>query len=78
MLVPRTEPDARVVQEALELRHTVEQMTDRCRHLYEEANEVVERLRHLRSFEPPTADTKAAAGAANGPGKCPRCGARVH
>ena len=40
------------MQRALEVRHDVEALAERCRRLYEEANELVERLRKLDSSEP--------------------------
>jgi hypothetical protein len=42
------------LQQALELRHAIELLAERCRRLYEEANEVVERLRELPAADAPT------------------------
>lgn len=55
MVTPRDERDEGL-QQALELRHTVELLAERCQRLYEEANEVVERLRELPAAAAPTRD----------------------
>jgi len=55
-------------QEVLELRHDVEVLTHRCRRMYEEANELVERLRRLQASWPvaPTDQRPSAGGRAAG------------
>jgi hypothetical protein len=47
MISRRRKRDGELVQGALELRHDVEQLAERCQRLYEEANELVVRLRTL-------------------------------
>jgi hypothetical protein len=42
-----TEADRSLVQEALQLRHDVEALAEQSRRLYERANSLVERTRHL-------------------------------
>ena len=49
MVAQRTLSEGDLVQEALELRHAVQELSERCRRLYEEANDVVERLRQLHA-----------------------------
>jgi hypothetical protein len=53
MVTPRDDRDEGL-QRALELRHNIELLAERCRRLYEEANEVVERLRELPAAAAPT------------------------
>ena len=52
MTGPTRHQETTVVQEALELRHDIEELGERCRRLYEEANDLVERLRRLRTRVP--------------------------
>lgn len=65
---PRQTDSREVVREALELRHAVEQLAERCRRLYEESNELVERLRGLRAALPRSATSpRTATPCASGP-----------
>ena len=49
MVAQRTLREGDLVQEALELRHDLQELSERCRRLYEEANDIVERLRQLHA-----------------------------
>jgi hypothetical protein len=55
MISRKAEYDGELVQDALELRHDVEKLAERCQRLYEEANELVVRLKRLseRAAAPP-------------------------
>jgi len=47
MVSQRSQTDDGLAQSAIELRHDVEVLAQRCQQLYEEANELVVRLREL-------------------------------
>lgn len=47
------------MQEALELRQDAEELAEQSRRLYEEANEIVQRLRRLRARTPPASQDGA-------------------
>ena len=47
MVSRRSQPDGGLTQSTIELRHDVEMLSQRCQRLYEEANELVVRLREL-------------------------------
>jgi hypothetical protein len=55
-----------LVQSAIELRHDVEALAQRCQRLYEESNELVVRLRKLTE-QLPAAQPDGAAAHPNGP-----------